>query len=380
MPYPAKHLLVGSPAAYSGKSAAVLGLVPQVLDKGLRVAYGKPLSINLDETSLDKTELKAASSDMKNADSDLHEAAVDLDMQFIVSALGLTDQQVIPSALTLNSADIQQRLRLGSVLPQQPVLPPMKEADLIVLEGPSTLVEGTLFGFSLLQQAELMDAAVLLVARCQSLAVVDELMAAKTHLGDRLCGVILNDVPKKFQPSVGQFIIPFLEQHRISVFGQIPSHPLLRSISVREIVQQLGAEVLCCGDRLNLMVEQLTIGAMNVNSALRYFNRASNMAVVTGGDRTDIQLAALESSTNCLILTGHFLPNSIVINRAEDLEVPVLSVDLDTLTTVELVDKAFSQTRFSETIKVDCILQLFKQNVDVDRLLEQLEIKPPVSA
>jgi uncharacterized protein len=380
VPYPAKHLLVGSPAAYSGKSATVLGLVPQVLGKGLRVAYGKPLSINLDLAAFDKTELSPVNAGIIDSDPELQAPAVDQDVQFIVSALKLTEQQVVPSALTLSAADIQQRLRLGAVLPQQPVLPPPRDADLIVLEGPSTLVEGTLFGFSLLQQAEQMDAAILLVARCQSLAVVDELVAAKAALGDRLCGVILNDVPKKFKPSVETFIVPFLEQHRISVFGQIPSHPLLRSISVREIVQQLGAEVLCCGDRLNLMVEQLTIGAMNVNSALRYFNRASNMAVVTGGDRTDIQLAALESSTNCLILTGHFLPNSIVINRAEDLEVPVLSVDLDTLTTVELVDKAFSQARFSETIKVDCILQLFKQNVDVDRLLDQLEIKPPVSA
>jgi uncharacterized protein len=382
VPYPAKHLLVGSPAAYSGKSAAVLGLVPQILAKGLRIAYGKPLSIDLDTVASDKTDLNAPGRTtglgLNVPDSEPQTAAIDQDVQFIVSALNLTEQQVVPSALTLNAADIRQRLRLGSVLPQSPALPPIKDADLIVLEGPSTLVEGQLFGFSLLQQAELMDAAILLVARCQSLAVVDELMAAKTILGDRLCGVILNDVPQKFNPSVVQFIIPFLEQHRISVFGQIPSHPLLRSISVREIVQQLGAEVLCCGDRLNLMVEQLTIGAMNVNSALRYFNRANNMAVVTGGDRTDIQLAALESSTNCLILTGHFLPNSIVINRAEDLEVPVLSVDLDTLTTVELVDKAFSQARFSETIKVDCILQLFKQNVDVDRLLNQLDVKPPV--
>jgi hypothetical protein len=99
---------------------------------------------------------------------------------------------------------------------------------------------------------------------------------------------------------------------------------------------------------------------------------------VTGGDRTDIQLAALESSTNCLILTGHFSPNTIVLNRAEDLEVPVISVDLDTLTTVELVDKAFSETRFSETIKVACIQQLFRQHVDVDRLFTKLELKPPV--
>ncbi len=359
MPHLAKHLLIGSLAAHSGKSAAVLGLSPQILDRGIGFAYGKPLSMNLDP---------AAAASLPS---------VDLDVQFIVSALNLTQQQIVPSFVTVNGADVQKQLQTGHRASSPGLNYGLeKDYNLVLFEGPSNLAEGQLFGFSLLQQAEQLEATVLLMARCQSLAVVDELLLAQTHLGDRLGGVILNDVPEKLSKSVIDFIVPFLEQHNIPVFGQIPSHPLLRSISVREMVKQLNAEVLCCGDRLNLMVEQLSIGAMNVNSALRYFNRANNMAVVTGGDRTDIQLAALESSTNCLILTGHFSPNAIVLNRAEDLEVPVLSVDLDTLTTVELVDKAFSSARFSETIKVDCIQKLFKQHVDIDRLLNQLEINP----
>jgi uncharacterized protein len=355
VPHRAKHLLIGSIAAHSGKSAAVLGLGPQVLDRGIAFAYGKPLSLNLDT---------AAQSD------------IDSDVQFIVAALGLTPQQIVPSLLTVNGTDIQAQLKSGHRAKSQSASVSNADCDLAILEGPSTLAEGRLFGYSLVQQAEQLEASVLLMAQCQSLAVVDELLLAQMDLGDRLCGVILNDIPQKLAPSVVDCVVPFLEQHNIPVFGQIPSHPLLRSISVREMVHQLNAEVLCCGDRLNLMVEQLSIGAMNVNSALRYFNRAHNMAVVTGGDRTDIQLAALESSTNCLILTGHFSPNPIVINRAEDLEVPVLSVDLDTLTTVEIVDKAFSEARFSETIKVECIQKLFKQHVDIDRLLDRLEIKP----
>jgi uncharacterized protein len=355
VPHRAKHLLIGSIAAHSGKSAAVLGLGPQVLDRGIAFAYGKPLSLHLDATT---------------------QSDIDSDVQFIVAALGLTPQQIVPSLLTVNGTDIQAQLQSGHRATAVSVSVFNTEHDLVMLEGPSTLAEGRLFGYSLVQQAERLEASVLLMASCQSLAVVDELLLAQMYLGDRLCGVILNDIPQKMAQSVVDCVIPFLEQHNISVFGQIPSHPLLRSISVREMVHQLKAEVLCCGDRLNLMVEQLSIGAMNVNSALRYFNRAHNMAVVTGGDRTDIQLAALESSTNCLILTGHFSPNPIVINRAEDLEVPVLSVDLDTLTTVEIVDKAFSEARFSETIKVECIQKLFKQHVDIDRLLNQLEIKP----
>lgn len=74
----------------------------------------------------------------------------------------------------------------------------------------------------------------------------------------------------------------YLETHQIPVFGMLPRSQLLRSVSVRELVRQLNAEVLCRPDRLDLLVEELTIGAMNVSAALKYFRKANNMAVITG--------------------------------------------------------------------------------------------------
>ena len=53
------------------------------------------------------------------------------------------------------------------------------------------------------------------------------------------------------------------------------------------------------------------------------------MAVVTGADRTDIQLAALEVYTmSNFDRLGE--PLSQLIHRAEELEVPILKVELDT--------------------------------------------------
>ena len=63
-----------------------------------------------------------------------------------------------------------------------------------------------------------------------------------------------------------------------------------------ELVQRLRAEMLCCRERKDLLVETLSIGAMNVNSAMEVFRQQRNMAVVTGADRTAIQLAALAAS------------------------------------------------------------------------------------
>jgi hypothetical protein len=158
----------------------------------------------------------------------------------------------------------------------------------------------------------------------------------------------------------------------------LPKSDLLRSVSVGELVNQLNAEVLCRGDRLDLMVESLAIGAMNVNSAVKYFRKRRNMAVVTGGDRVEIQQAALESSTQCLILTGQLPPPAFILNRAEELEIPILSVDLDTLTTVEIIERTFAQVRVHEPIKVQCIRQLMTEHFDIARLLSKLGLTPAV--
>ena len=58
--------------------------------------------------------------------------------------------------------------------------------------------------------------------------------------------------------------------------------PLLRSVTVGELVRRLEARVICCADRQELLVETLSIGAMNVNSAMEFFRKRRNMAVVPG--------------------------------------------------------------------------------------------------
>jgi hypothetical protein len=97
---------------------------------------------------------------------------------------------------------------------------------------------------------------------------------------------------------------------------------------------------------------------------------------VTGGVRVEIQQAALETSTQCLILTGQLPPPPFILNRAEELEIPILSVDLDTLTTVEIIDRTFGTVRVNEPIKVECIRHLMAEHFDLNRLLALLDLSP----
>lgn len=357
----AKYILIGSTEPYTGKSAIALGIAHLLKAKGLNIFYGKPLGIDFTE-----------------GDSPL-----DADLQFVAQTLQLSNRQLGLPIVKLDETTIHHRLMgkdqtnyaqsLRNYLQQS-------QGDLILLEGPRTLQEGLLFDLSVPQMAQQLDADVILVVRLHSHLALDDLLLAKQLLGDRLRGVVVNDVPPEELDMTTSQMQPFLEAKGIPVFGILPRNPILRSVTVKELVKQLKAQVLCGSERLDLMVESLSVGAMNVSSAMKYFDRSRNMAVVTGGDRTDIQLAALEKSTHCLILTGQLPPAPMVLSRAEDLEVPVLSVDLDTLATVEIIDRAFGQVRLHEPIKVQCVNQLMTEHFQLDRFIEQLKIALPVSA
>lgn len=357
MPKSAKYLLIGSTEAYSGKSATVLGIAHQLKQRGLDIAYGKPLGTCWGISA---------------------DGMVEEDVQFIAQTLNLPQNRLQPTVLPLTDATIQRRIQGEDErdYPQMLQHYLQMQADLVLLEGPSNLEEGSLFDLSLQQMAEIVDAKVLLVARFHSLLIVGALISAKRRLGDRLLGVYINDIPADRLEEVRTSVKPFLEERQVPIFGLMPQSSLLRSVSVRSLVEQLEAEVLCRADRLDLMVESLAIGAMNVNSALKYFRKGRNMAVITGGDRTDIQLAAIETSTQCLVLTGQTRPHPDVISRAEDLEIPILAVDQDTLTTVEIIDRAIGQVRIHEPIKLQCLYEMMGEYFDFDRLLTDFSLEP----
>ena len=351
----ANYLLIGSTEAYSGKSTITIGLAHELQAQGITIAYGKPLGQCLTTTI----------------------SSTDADVQFITDTLKLSENYVRPTLLMLDKSTIEKRLLGEEKTDYQKSLAQYLQIEgegLVILEGPSNLDEGSLFELSLPQVAEILNAAVILVTRPNSHSYIDSLLSAKQRLGSSLLGVVINDVPLAAQETMTTLVRPFLESRNIHVLGILPRSNLLRSVSVEELVKQLKAQVLCRPDLLDLMVESLTIGAMNVSSAIKYFRKATNMAVVTGGDRTDIQLAALETSTHCLILTGQLPPDELVLSRAEEAEVPVLSVAYETLSTVEIIDKTFGSVRLHEPVKVEFARKLMAQDFNFKRLLSHFQL------
>jgi len=362
----APTLLIGSCEPFSGKSAVGLGLARQLLRAGVPLRFGKPLA-----TALQGEPLPSG------------EPLLDADVRFVGATLGLAEDRLIPSLHVLEPEGAGRRL-LASELDPGPGFVQLREqlaaapaGELALLEAAGSLHEGLLYGLSLAQLSEGLEAAVLLVHLWSDSSSVDALLAARAALGDRLVGVVLNAVNPDGVAELRQQVAPALARLGIPVLGVMPRSPLLRSVTVEELARRLGAQVLCCRDRIDLLVETLSIGAMNVNSAMEFFRRRRNMAVVTGADRTDIQLAALEASTQCLILTGAGDPLPQLVIRAEELEVPLLKVDQDTLTTVEVIEQAFGHVRLHQAVKATYAVRLVEEHCDFSSLFQRLQLAVP---
>ncbi len=360
--------MIGSCEPFSGKSALVLGISRYLRSLDISVRFGKPLATSLE---------------LENKKGESNKALIDDDVLFIASIIGLTEDQLIPSIDYLATNTAEKRIFESCLEPSEGFKAMKEKLDdsfdgVNLLEAAGSIHEGLLYGLSLGQLAKHFESKVLLVHLWEDSRSIESLLAAKDKLGESLLGVVLNAVTPDGVNDLEDKVVPSLQKLGINVFGVMPRSPLLRSVTVEELVRRLKARVICCEENLELMVETLSIGAMSVNSAMEFFRKRRNMAVVTGADRTDIQLAALEASTQCLILTGAGEPLPQLINRAEELDVPLLKVDRDTLSTVEVIEQAFGHVRLHESVKATYAFRLVQEHCDLQRLFSFLGISPKV--
>jgi uncharacterized protein len=351
-----RHILVGSTTPYSGKSSLLLSLGLQLQRQEFGLGYLKPLSQG--------------------------EPPVDEDTRFLAQQWNI----VVPDPLVFISPQtLLERLRGNDQTNYQDLLKEQlhrvgAEADFLFIEGGGTATEGKLFGLSLKQMATVLDAPVILVVRYQAGKTIEGVLDVQEQLQGHPLSVIFNEVPEAQHSYVQEQLAPLFEARGMPVLGVLPLDPILHSVSVAELVERLGAEVLCCENSLDLLVEQVNIGAMNVSSALKYFRKNNQKVVVTGGDRTDIQLAALQTATNCLVLTGQLRPTPLILARAQQMQVPILCVAHDTLTTVQIINQAFEYARFQQEAKTECMVTMMEQYFNFEAFYAFCGLEQPVSS
>jgi len=248
----------------------------------------------------------------------------------------------------------------------------LKKKDFVIVGGAGDIFEGALLGINATALLDAMKAYLLVVERWRGESSTDALFGTARLVGERFCGGIINKVPTNAVGFVKDTVRPFLEKKGVKIFGVFAKDRALDAISVRQLNYILNGTVLCCEDRLDEFVENFSVGAMDVDSALNYFRRTQNKAVITGAHRSDIQLAALETSTRCIILTGGMTTNAVVIGKAQSKGVPIISVADDTFTTIDKIEGSMGTTSIREKHKIERVKELMDIEFDMKRFLKTL--------
>lgn len=355
-----KALYITSVEPFSGKTAFCLALGRQLINDGFSVGYLKPVSTQ----------------PWRTPEGDL----ADEDAVFVYETLGLDGDPIQASPVIVTAKALREKLQ---GVAEEDLLGKIKEAaeaagrdrDALLLEGGASLREGYAMGLSNLQVAELIGApALVLVSYRGEMRILDDTLTARFRLGEQLLGVILNQVPEEALEFIDEYARPYLEAEGIIVLGVLPKVPRLSALSVGELTSLLKAEVLTQEMDPDALAESLTVGAMTAEAALSRFRRYRNKAVITGGDRTDIQLAALETSTVVLILTGNLRPSPLIIQQAEALKVPILLVKENTMETINLIEQSHGKTRLGQAEKLDTFQKLMAENIDIKSIYRALDL------
>lgn len=352
-------IFIASVTPFSGKNLICLGLGLKFKRDGYRVGYFKPVGIS--PVLVDGI-------------------VTDEDAVFLSKSLEVDEQpqSICPVVLT---EDLITRMTQGEELNiRQKTMTAFNQAatgkDVIISRGLGRLSSGTCLLFSELDFIKASNAKVIFVDKLQpGVDTLDGFFYASRMLGEQLLGVVFNIVPPAKINHVRETLVPFLKKNGITTLGVVQKDPILGAVPIREIVTALNGTVLCCNDKLDELVEHFMIGAMNMESALRYFRKINNKAVITGGDRSDIQLAALETSTKCLILTGELYPDASILGRAQESGVPVMVVRSDTAAAVEICEGLVGYVSLHSKSKVQRAAEIVERELDFKTIYERLGMK-----
>lgn len=336
----------------SGKTAICIGLALKLKERGLKVGYYKPLGV-----------------------ADPLTGTFDDDVLLMRDLLGMQEPH---DALTRYCIGPQYLSRYENIEDYaKGVVSRFREIaanyDVVVVEGtthPYVMASLHLDTISLSRELGL---PVLFVAEPKNDYAVDRMLLYDRHLslsGAKVIGNIFNNVARPLLDKVSGVYKPLVERDGFKVLGVIPKRLEISLPTVREYYAVLGGELLSGEGRLDRLVEDMVIGAMTLESAIQYLRRSRNKAVVTGGDRADLALAALETDTSVIILTGGLYPNVQVLSRAQEKKIPVILVHYDTYTAIERLHAVTRKIKLEDQMGIDLACKNLELYCDLDTIVE----------
>ncbi len=243
-------------------------------------------------------------------------------------------------------------------------------ADLVLAEGSCNLSHN-----QSRRVADTLDAKVLVMVRYGKMLSISQMKQWKKALGDRLVGFIINGQTRFMGTNTTYELLPSMTSARLEYLGVIPEDRRLLGVSVAQVAEHLGGELMICEERSEDLVEHVMVGGFGMDPGEVHFSVYDNKAVIVRGDRPDVQMAALKTSTSCMVLTNGIRPIEYVKYEAEQENVPLIVVETDTISTMDMLGEFIDIAQFDHHKKLERYGDLLEQHVDLTSLLSRLGLE-----
>ena len=357
----ANNLYITATETKSGKSAVVLGMMQLLLRNVRKVAFFRPI-IN---QPLDKK-------------------MQDHDINLVLTHFGLDIPYDATFAYTLQDArnlinNGQHETLLDNILKKYKSLE--SEYDFVLCEGTDFMGKDPAFEFSLNADiAANLGCPILVVANAAGKSaqeIIDSTQLTLDQLDEKgldvvACIVNRSEVSEREESQVASGLQGRENSTNPLVTYVLPEEPSLGKPTVGDVKKWLGAQVLYGHGRLDSLVDDYLIAAMQVGNFLEHVSQGS--LIITPGDRADIILAALASrfsnsypDISGMVLTGGLeVPVSIhrLIEGWTGVPIPILSVQDHTFKTIQILAHLYGKIEPGDTRKINTALGHFDSCVD----------------
>ncbi|MBI4181237.1 MAG: phosphotransacetylase family protein [Chloroflexi bacterium] len=190
--------------------------------------------------------------------------------------------------------------------------------------------------------------------------------------GESLLGVVLNKVPRSQWEQVTSEIVTSLSRAGVNILGVLPEDRSLVTLSVGELADALHGEILNSAEKSAELVENFMLGAMCIDSGPIYFSHKVNKAAVIRSERPDMQLAALETLTRCLVLTGKEALRPVVRQQAKAKNVPIILAGDEPATVAIDIEEILGRTKFNQE-KLPKLIEIMERYFDFGTVPQWLD-------
>ena len=349
-----KPILLCSTKAGSGKSVIAIGMYLKFKEEGINPGYFKAIGDAMDLHPKTKTDK-------------------DVNVITAVVARQFSKEEICPQFFNPG-------FFLDEILPEEipGVIDHIKDSfesmknktDIIIIEGNHNINQYSAIQLDDIRIAKEFDARVIICSPVKDDNDLNNVVSAYNYLklnNVNVVGVILNGLSETAYVRIEKYYKPLLHDLGIQVIGGLKKSRQLEKPTVAEIIEAVEGELIC-GNYIkvkNNLIDGFIIGAMGAESASSYLRKGVNQCVITGGDRADIALAALEASTNLIVFSGNIRPARRVMSVAEEKGIPLVLAPGDTFTISEQLKKIHTHIQPNE---IQLCKDEFDKYIDWDKI------------